>query len=212
MGSASPIAPVTALILAGGFSTRMGQDKAPLVWAGTPLLRRVYEVAHQVCDSVSILTPWPERYVNLLPSEAIWLRESPGGQGPLVALAQGLRHLSPRPASTPWVLLLACDLPLLQGAVLHQWLTVLPTLPAPTLACVPYHQKRWEPLCGFYHRDCTAPLEAFMAQGGRSLQRWLTTVNAVPLTVDPAIAPMFWNCNRPTDLLSKPPEKTDEPN
>ncbi len=196
------MAPVTALILAGGFSTRMGQDKAPLVWAGTPLLRRVYEVAHQVCHGVAILTPWPERYVNLLPPEAIWLRESSGGQGPLVALAQGLHQLSLHGTTDPWVLLLACDLPLLQVAVLHQWLGVLPTLSAPTLACVPYHQRRWEPLCGFYHRDCTAHLQGFMAQGGRSLQRWLTTVKAVPLTVDPAIAPMFWNCNRPEDLSS----------
>jgi molybdenum cofactor guanylyltransferase len=101
---------------------------------------------------------------------------------------------------TPWVLLLACDMPQLDATVLRQWIQALPQTAG--TAQVPYHQSRWESLCGFYPVDALPSLKAFLAEHGdrASFQRWLDSISAVPLDVDAAIAPMFFNCNTPDDL------------
>jgi molybdenum cofactor guanylyltransferase len=193
--SHAPSEQVTALILAGGRSSRMGADKALAVWQGIPLLQRVFVVAQVCCKTVSVLTPWPERYQTLLPSSVNWLMEPPTFTGPMAALTLGMETIQ-----TPWVLLLACDLPQLDEAILQRWMQALPETEA--VAQVPYHQNRWEPLCGFYHVEALASLKAFVAENGdrASFQQWLQIVHAVPLGVDAAIAPMFHNCNTPSDL------------
>jgi molybdenum cofactor guanylyltransferase len=197
-----PSTQVTALILAGGQSSRMGTDKALLSWQGTPMLRRVVEVAQDCCATVCIVTPWPERYRHLVSSSIHWCLEAPElaasrHTGPLVALAKGFETVQ-----TPWVLLLACDMPQLNPTVLRGWIERLPTqdLKSTAIAYVPYYQSRWEPLCAFYKTTGRPALEAFIAEGGRSFQTWLRHIEAVPIQVDDAIAPMLLNCNTPVDL------------
>jgi molybdenum cofactor guanylyltransferase len=193
--SHSPSQQVTALIVAGGRSRRMGVDKALATWQGIPLLGRVFAVAQACCTQVSVLTPWPERYQTLLPRTVNWLVEPPTFAGPMAALVQGMEAIQ-----TPWVLLLACDMPKLEGAVLMRWIQALTETTA--IAYVPYHQNRWEPLCGFYHMDALPSLKAYVAEQGdrASFQKWLCAIDAVPLAVDSAIAPMFFNCNTPKEL------------
>jgi len=121
--------PLTAIVLAGGRSSRMGQDKALLSIQGVPLLQLVCNIAQSCADTVYVVTPWPERYQEVLPTTCRFIREVPlPGEntseisasskvmplphGPLVGFAQGLAQ-----AQTAWVLLLACDLPRLRVEV-----------------------------------------------------------------------------------------------
>lgn len=186
---------VTALILAGGKSSRMGTDKALLCWQGIPLLERVCRAAIQSCSTVYVLTPWPEQYQHLFPENCHPLLEFTPGQGPLVALEQGLRQIS-----TSWLLLLACDLPNLDPTILQRWITLLPE--DKVLAVVPHHAGRWEPLCGFYHRQSLPLLQSFVEQGERSFQDWLSTLTTQKIVLDASAKTMLWNCNSPKDLKS----------
>jgi molybdenum cofactor guanylyltransferase len=190
-----PSSQVTALILAGGLSSRMGTDKALLNWQGTPLLQRVAGIAQQCCSRVCAIAPWPERYRPLLPNSINWIVESPSHSGPLIAFAQGWEKVT-----TPWVLLLACDMPCLDAVVIQRWIQNLPQEIPSALAYVPYHQSRWEPLCGIYHREARPTLDTFINEKGQSFQPWLGAINAVPLTVTEEVASMLWNCNIPRDL------------
>lgn len=152
----SCVPPLTAIILAGGDSRRMGQDKALLDWQGQPLLGHMGEIALAVCQpaesgipsarpAVWVVTPRVERYQPLLPPGCECLRErrslpamtvpGSGGNcspGPLVAFAQGLAVVE-----TEWVLLLACDLPHLSVAGLRRAAARLARQSADTLACLP---------------------------------------------------------------------------
>jgi molybdopterin-guanine dinucleotide biosynthesis protein A len=112
-----------------------------------------------------------------------------------MALAQGLNELT-----TPWALLLACDMPQLDGAVLQRWIQHLPSVETAAIAYVPYHQNRWEPLCGLYPKTVQSALQTFIVAGGHAFQPWLDVITVVPLAVDDAIASMLWNCNTPEDL------------
>ena len=44
---------LVALILAGGKSSRMGQDKALIPWKNMPMLERVYQVANKCTEKGS---------------------------------------------------------------------------------------------------------------------------------------------------------------
>ncbi|MHC5824118.1 MAG: molybdenum cofactor guanylyltransferase, partial [Nostoc sp.] len=149
---------LTAIVLAGGKSSRMGHDKALIPIQGVPLLQRVCAIAQNCADAVYVVTPWPERYEDLLLPSCQFIREvSLSGEslahGPLVGFAQGLAEVQ-----TEWVLLLACDLPRLRVEVLQNWVTKLDSVGDDAIAALADHPKGWEPLCGFYRRRCLPQL------------------------------------------------------
>jgi len=186
---------VAAVILAGGKSSRMGEDKALIPWDGTPLLQKVCKVADECCQQVYILTPWPDRYLSIVKPEYKFLQDSNPDQGPLVGLAEGLAQIS-----ADWVLLLACDLPSLDPIIIQSWVSQLTQLPSDVLAFVPKQDRLWQPLCGFYRREALPELQNFIRQGGRSFQTWLEQVPVQVIPVSEQCRDMLWNCNTPSDL------------
>lgn len=189
---------LSAIILAGGQSSRMGQDKALIPLQGVPLLRRVCKVALQCTSEVYVVTPWPDRYQDILPDACRLLQEvallgETAPHGPLVGFAQGLAQVK-----TDWVLLLACDLPQLQVKVLQNWATQLEKTDKNVIALLPRHPKGWEPLCGFYRRQCLPMLTQFINEGGRSFQSWLAQHPVQELMIQDT--QLLFNCNTPSDL------------
>ncbi|MDF5709496.1 MAG: molybdenum cofactor guanylyltransferase [Nostoc sp. S4] len=190
---------LTAIVLAGGKSSRMGEDKALIPIQGVPLLQRVCGIAKGCADTVYVVTSWPERYQHLLLPGCEFIQEVPlpsasvETHGPLVGFAQGLFKVK-----TEWVLLLACDLPKLRVEVLQEWATRLDSVADNAIAALAAHPKGWEPLCGFYRRRCLPELLDFINQGGRAFQQWL---QQYPVEVLPLPEPdMLFNCNTPADL------------
>lgn len=109
--SADPLVDWTGLVLAGGRSSRMGQDKAQLRWQGRSLLEHQIALlraagAREVWISGGQQRPdaMPDRWPDL---------------GPLGGLASAAEALP-----DGWLLLLAVDMPRLDRAVLDQLLTV----------------------------------------------------------------------------------------
>ena len=188
---------IAALILVGGKSSRMGEDKAFVLYEGKPLLQHVYDVAVSCSQKVYLLTPWPERYQSILTGDYEEILETQPNQGPLVALAEGLLHIP-----FDWVWLLACDLPRLEPEVIQNWQTRLTTVSDQILAVVPQRQSRWEPLCGFYRRSADPALQQFIAQGGRSFQEWLSQIPVEPILLSESISHILLNCNSSNDLKS----------
>ena len=190
---------LVALVLAGGKSSRMGTDKALILWHGQPMLQRVVGAIRELplLSSVYILTPWPDRYQGQIIGDYQWLLESNPGNGPLIALCQGFAEIN-----AEWILLLACDLPKLQSSILQQWSQELLTLSPEILALVPRSGERWEPMCGFYRKKARESLEAFIQQGGRSLQGWLNLIPVRSISLGQGEKEMLLNCNKPEDLAN----------
>lgn len=196
---------LSAIVLAGGQSSRLGQDKALISVNGIPLLQQTCEIALQCATSVTVVSFCPEKYRAIVPPQCHLLQEQllPGettSHGPLAGFAQGLATIK-----TPWVLLLACDLPYLQARILQQWMQQLLEENSP-LALLPHADKGWEPLCGFYRTASLANLVPFLERGGRSFQGWLKQIPVKPIVFSPqpdiaAIEQkMLFNCNTPEDL------------
>ena len=196
---------VTVLVLAGGRSRRMGRDKAAIVLENESLLERTVRVAAAaMAGPVAVVTPWPDRYRALVPASACaWIEENTentGGDGPLRGILQGLADKRPQLGESVWVLVLACDLPYLSSEELMRWKAQLDTVPATAIALLPRGLKGWEPLCGFYRRDCLASLTAYWSVGGRSLQDWLQQQAAGSVAIlNVSDRCVLFNCNTPED-------------
>jgi molybdopterin-guanine dinucleotide biosynthesis protein A len=130
--------------------------------------------------------------------------------GALVGFWQGIQAIATASNHLPdWILLLACDLPNIQGDILQAWASQLANLseniPDRAIAYLPryldeHSQKQWEPLCGFYRWQCQDSLAEFIAKGGRSFQKWLGNQEVVEITNVPNS--MLFNCNTPQDFHS----------
>lgn len=123
------------VLLTGGASRRMGTDKATLVVRGEALAARAARVLTSVCG--------PALEVGPGVTALACAREEPPGAGPLAAFLTGVDALgAPGP-----VLLLACDLPLVDEHVLRvlaEWPGSASAVPVvrgrPQYACA-----RWSP-------------------------------------------------------------------
>ncbi len=95
-----------ALILTGGKSSRMGQDKASLQIGGVTQLERIHALVQPLTDQIFLSVAHgdtAERSLPTLPD----LEPSPGPLG-------GLQAAFDADAGTSW-LVIACDLPMIEA-------------------------------------------------------------------------------------------------
>jgi len=180
---------VFGLVLAGGKSTRMGQDKAAMEWQGQRWLdRAVAAIAGAV----------PEVFVSLRdhsPVEAgdnLVIRDQFSNLGP----AAGILSAHVQFPDNAW-LVVACDMPLLSALIIRQLVAARnPLADATAMAAGPAEPA--EPLCTIYE---PATLAAFLAQvragGDSSPRNWLATVRTTKVIAAGAAA--LTNINTPDE-------------
>ena len=187
---------ISAIVLAGGKSSRMGRDKALLNINGNALLTQICLLANQCATQTYVVTPWSEKYQSFVPSSCQLVKEqlvlNATSNTPLIGFFQGMQLVK-----TEWVLLLACDLPYLSSSQVKQWMPALATVLPTEIALLPRHPKGWEPLCGFYRRNCLSSLEAYLRDGGKSFQSWLARHPVKELPIGDRTC--LFNCNTPQD-------------
>lgn len=186
------------IILAGGQSRRMGRDKALLTIDGITLLEKTVAIAKNVSQKVWLVTPWRDEYQKIFTGTVQWL-DDPKQEGGLVALALALAKIS----ASDWVLVLACDLPYLHQKQLQLWVANLENIPEQYSAALVKREHFYEPLCGFYRVTNQASLAKFIANGGRSFQKWLANEQVFPLNIAPELSEkILFNCNTPEDFAT----------
>ncbi|MDP4675744.1 MAG: molybdenum cofactor guanylyltransferase [Candidatus Nanopelagicales bacterium] len=160
---------LTALVLAGGGSRRMGRDKLSLERGGQTLLSVVVAGVDAAFASgghrPNIVVVGPQRQ-HL--AHGRWVCEEPPGGGPVAGIAAGLNEVS-----TPWVALLAGDAPHGPRALPVLW-SVAGSLGADIDGvCVQGSDGRTQPLCGIYRRgqlrEAVGSLDAVAGAAVRSL-------------------------------------------
>jgi molybdopterin-guanine dinucleotide biosynthesis protein A len=184
---------IDGFILAGGESSRMGQDKALLEIGGLTLLERAAQLLAGVAGQVSVIGP-PRAMAGMA---APFVPDDFPGAGPLGGIATALRV-----ARQPWCLVLACDLPYLTQA----WLEFLAgrAIRARCDALLPHSEKGFEPLCAMYRVSCVPAIRAALGRGVRKVTDGLEglAVETIPAQdwrpFDPQ-GNLFKNMNTPED-------------
>ena len=132
---------VTAFILAGGKSTRMGTDKALVALDGRTLLARALDLARLVAPDVRIVGD-SAKFATFAPVVEDVFRDC----GPLGGI-----HAALRASSTELNLILAVDVPFVSLAF-SQYL-IRRALNSSAVATVPRAGGGWQPLCAVYRRE-----------------------------------------------------------
>lgn len=108
-----------AIVLCGGRSTRMGRDKASLLFGTEPMLSRVLRLLDAVVDEIVVVAR-PRQALPPLRGNTTLVFDDVPDLGPLGGIAPGLRALS---CETAYVT--ACDVPFLRPAFVNHMFEAL---------------------------------------------------------------------------------------
>ena len=142
---------VTGVVLAGGRSRRLGRDKAVELVGGEPLISRVIGRMSEVADEIVVVVNGIERASELpLPQDAIVVVDAYPDKGSLGGIFSGLRA-----GREDWAMVVACDMPFVNVALLKHILGQREECDA----VVPILDGRPEPIHAAYSKVCLPAIE-----------------------------------------------------
>jgi molybdopterin-guanine dinucleotide biosynthesis protein A len=183
----------TALILAGGDSCRMGQDKATLLLDGETLLQRATTTMQALFPGVIISVRQPRAEVAL-PQVCDTVSDG----GPLAGLVAGLAQME-----SSWMFSVACDMPFIQPAMI----AYLATLRDGHEAVVPRVDGHPQPLFAFYAKAALPVMHHALASGEKRVRAVLKQLDvryvdeAELRDLDPQFC-SFFDLDTPQDHLA----------
>ena len=192
MNDTTPLPFCSVLLLSGGRGNRMGgRDKGLVEWQGRPMIAWLHDLVRPLTDDLIIsCNRNSERYAAW--ADHLVQDEDHAFQGPLAGIRAGMAV-----ARHPYVLVLPCDAPVLDRALLDALLQA--AIAHPGKPVMVQRGEQWEPLFSCIPRACASALDAAWLGGERSPRRALLSLGAVPLPCaedDPRLA----NLNTPVLL------------
>jgi molybdopterin-guanine dinucleotide biosynthesis protein A len=183
-------APLLGLVLAGGASRRMGQDKASLTLRGRTQLEWARELLARHCDQVFVSIRAGQQDDPVRRGQPVII-DAHDGAGPIAGIAAA-QAANPDHA---W-LVLACDLPFVDDACIETLLRHRDGRPVVAFAST--HDGLPEPLCAIYEPGSRAGVLASIASG-RNCPRKFILGTGVALLQQPDPAALE-NVNTPDEL------------
>lgn len=190
---AGPVGDVTAFILAGGKSTRMGTDKAFVMLDGRTLLARALDSVHTVTGDVRIVGD-PAKFAAL----ATVVADVFPGCGPLAGI-----HAALRASQSDLNLILAVDVPFVTPLLLQYLIARARETHA--VVTVARSGGRVQPLCAVYRREFAEMAEEALRQGRYKIDALFTAPKTLVIDEEELAAAgfspaMFRNLNTPQDV------------
>ncbi|RBP68993.1 molybdenum cofactor guanylyltransferase [Alkalibaculum bacchi] len=187
----------TAILLAGGKSSRMGFDKQQLKVNNILLVEYIINRLYTVFDDIVVVTNNSEHYTNL-PCRTV--QDEIPGYGPLSGIHIGLKM-----AKNQYGYVMACDMPYINFDYIAYLKNRMEQVDCD--ACVTVFNQEWiEPFHGFYSKKLISPIEEYLKSGKRSVFGLLKNFNSIYIEEEIAreYSPnwdLFLNINTKEDLL-----------
>ena len=184
---------MTGIILAGGKSSRMGQDKGLLPYKGMPLILYVINAISPVVNDVLIVTSNKDYEQFGYPLIADVYSE----KGPLAGIYSGLRS-----SESELNLVLGCDMP----NVTTELLRYLVSQVKDEAVLLPSFKGKTEQLAGFYSKKCLPIFKQEIEKDNLKIRDAIALVSHRFVEIDEQLAfykpELFNNLNSPEDLKS----------
>ncbi len=138
---------MTAVILAGGKSSRMGSNKAFLKLNGKTFIERQIDLLREMFDEIfiSVNTPSEYEYLNLPVFKDVY-----PDKGPLCGIYTSLVN-----SGSANTFMLACDMPFVESGLIKH----LKGFTKEYDVVVPKSERGLEPLHAFYSKNCIDPIK-----------------------------------------------------
>ena len=186
---------ISAALLTGGESRRMGEDKATLLFRGKPLWRIQLDLLRKLAPT-EIFVSAPADPV-WRPADVQFVADDPPSRGPLSGLAASLAHMR-----TGHLLALAIDVPFMT----EKYLRFLCSHTETGRGVIAKIDDRFEPLAAIYPQEALAMMQSALSGKDFSLQTVASRLVAEgKLQVTPVTSQerkLFLNLNEPADLAA----------
>lgn len=144
---------LTAIVVAGGQSSRMGRDKAFLDWQGRPLIQAVVESLASHVSEVIVVAKDEEKFKFL---KVPVYQDRQTAFSPLVGIATGLFY-----SRTEYNFFVACDMPFVKTSVVRRLYEAREDFDT----VIPESERGLEPLFALYHQRCWKKFEEEINRG-----------------------------------------------
>ncbi len=184
---------LSAVLLAGGESWRMGRDKATIEFHGRPLWERQLELLRALDPQQLFVSARSQP--DWLPADVELLVDDPPSRGPLSGLTKALSAMQ-----TTHLIALAVDMPFVTAEQIRQVLSHC----GEQQGAVPSIGGRAEPMAAIYPAGAARDFGAALAGSDFSLQRIVRTLVAAGkirlFTVQSQDAHLYRSVNEPRDF------------
>ncbi len=172
---------ITGIILAGGKSSRMGQDKGLKLHNGKPFIKHIINAIQSITNEILIITSSVDYKVfdyhcipDLIPN-----------QGPVGGIDTGLKY-----TKTEKNLVLSCDVPFVTSAVLNNLISEY----EPNYDVITYEDI---PLITLYSKSAERNFFESIEKKRLSLRKTLSTLKVKSIPIGQSIEPYVKNINTP---------------
>lgn len=143
---------MTAIILAGGKSSRFGKDKAFITIKGASLIKKQIKLLKKIFKRVIIVTNNPDKYKF---KGVKVIRDVIPGLGPLSGIHSGLLA-----SATNYNFVVGCDMPFLSPGLIKYMISKAKGFDI----VVPKLKKGYETLFAVYSKNCIAPISSILSK------------------------------------------------
>jgi len=179
---------ITAIVLAGGKSSRMGADKGFIDLNGSSFMERILKTVEPCTQHKIIVSSNPKYDVF----NAIRVSDIIPNAGPLAGLFSGLFY-----SESDVNLVLSCDVPLINIAVLN---TLIDNYDPENDVTQVQSQGKSMPLIALYKKQCMHPCLEFLKKGERRLTEVVRQLKTKTIVLDSSLDPMVRNINTEDEL------------
>lgn len=185
---------LTGIILSGGKSSRMGEEKGLVDFHGKPLISYAIDFLHSISDSIIIGANHElERYRKF---GHLIVEDEIKEIGPIGGLLSTLKH-----SSSERNFVISCDMPFINSALLN---FLLQNMQDADVAAATHDEGKIEPLCGIYSKKIIPEIEAAIEKGHYKLLDLFNMVRFKAIKIDTSLPfyndQLFYNINRPEDI------------
>lgn len=184
--------PLTAIVLCGGKSKRMGRTKAFLPYGGTTMIAHIVDQIGEMFSKTLLVSNEPDLYGDF---EHDVVKDILPYRGPMGGILSGLLV-----AETEYSFVIACDMPLVSKKLVRDMTAARNGYDVVVLS----HSSGLEPLFAVYSKSCIKPLEESLFAGTLSVQDLIgglksTTFKYDESKYDQDVLPPYFNINTPQD-------------
>lgn len=189
---------ITGIILAGGKSTRMGENKSFLKIDGITVIERVIKLMSSIFNDVILITNTPKEYEFV---DITMYKDIFEYKGPLAGIHSGLSN-----TTTEENFIISCDMPLINPEMINH----VVNYKSNKLIRIGRANNHAQTLFGMYSKNILSYLEKILDQNNRkSIKQNIFSVFRLLDKVDHEIIDLeacegytehlFYNMNRPED-------------
>ena len=197
----------SCIILCGGKSSRMGQDKGSMIIQDKPMIKHILSTLnHHINEVIIVLNDKDRiaRYGEFIDPEdydykLAFVEDKIKDKGPLPGIMTGLGEIR-----SDYALVLPCDSPYVSASYIN---TIFEEIDNDCQAIVPYHDeanklKTSEPLHSIYNKNIIPEIENLLSDDILHIKGLIEKIDAKFVLIDNKKIEKkeFRNLNRPTDI------------